>query len=128
MLKIAWAANYAHPLPANHRFPMLKYELLPEQLLYEGTVIPENFFTPVPLAVPYILLTHDDSYWNKLLRGTLSKQEERKTGFPYSQQLIERERTIANGTVQASLFALQYGITMHQRRSYDTHCTGQGTW
>lgn len=113
MLKIAWAANYTHPLPANHRFPMLKYELLPEQLLYEGTVRPENFFTPVPLAVPYILLTHEANYWHKLQTGTLSRQEERKTGFPYSQQLITRELTITNGTVQAALFALQYGIAMN---------------
>ena len=113
MLKIAWAANYAHPLPANHRFPMLKYELLPEQLLYEGTVREENFFVPTPLAIPYVLLTHEAAYWEKLATGSLTKSEERKTGFPYSSLLITRELTIANGTIQAALFALQYGIAMN---------------
>ena len=113
MLKIAWAANYAHPLPANHRFPMLKYELLPEQLLYEGTIKQQNFFIPGPLAAPYILLTHTEAYWQKLATLSLSRSEERKTGFPLSQQLVEREITIMNGTVQAALFALQYGIAMN---------------
>lgn len=46
MLKIAYRKEYAHPLPENHRFPMEKYELLPEQLLYEGTVTESNFFSP----------------------------------------------------------------------------------
>ncbi len=31
MIKIAFDPVYAHPLPENHRFPMLKYELIPEQ-------------------------------------------------------------------------------------------------
>ncbi len=29
-LKIAYDPIYAHPLPEGHRFPMLKYELIPE--------------------------------------------------------------------------------------------------
>ena len=113
MLKIAWADNYAHPLPANHRFPMLKYELLPEQLLYEGTVKEENFFTPGLLPDAYALLAHEQDYLQKLRKLDLSKSEERKTGFPLSQELVDRELTIMNGSLQAVLFALQYGIAMN---------------
>lgn len=113
MLKIAWANNYAHPLPANHRFPMLKYELLPEQLLYEGTVRQVNFFAPQPIPITHVLRTHDRTYWDKLVEGRLSKQEERKTGFPLSHRLVARELTIMHGTLQAALFALQYGIAMN---------------
>ena len=57
MLKIAWSEIYAHPLPENHRFPMEKYNLLPEQLMYEGTITPENLFAPVPLEEKYIINT-----------------------------------------------------------------------
>ena len=32
MLKIAFDKSYKHPLGKNHRFPMIKYELIPEQL------------------------------------------------------------------------------------------------
>ncbi len=113
MLKIAWSAVYAHPLPENHRFPMIKYELLPEQLLYEGTVRQENFFEPEALSEAYITNTHDQDYWNRLKNLQLERAEIRRTGFPLSASLVEREVTIMEGTVQASLFALQYGIAMN---------------
>jgi len=113
MLKIAWAPLYAHPLPAGHRFPMEKYVLLPEQLLYEGTVTQANFFTPSPLAEAYILSTHDAVYWNRLKTLQLSKAEIRKTGFPLSAELVHREIVIAQGTVDGALSALENGIAMN---------------
>lgn len=48
MVKIAFDPIYAHPLPEGHRFPMLKYELIPEQLLHEGSIIAEQFFRHYP--------------------------------------------------------------------------------
>lgn len=113
MLKVAWTPIYKHPLPEGHRFPMEKYELLPEQLLYEGTIKEENLFAPDPLQESWILATHDAIYWNKLKQLSLSKSEIRKTGFPLSQGLVKREITIANGTVQCALFAQEYGVAMN---------------
>ena len=110
MLKIAWSAIYTHSLPENHRFPMLKYELLPEQLIYEGTITEDNLFAPEPLAEPYIINTHDADYWQRLKHQQLTKAEIRKTGFPMSEQLVQREIIIAQGTVRAALFALEYGV------------------
>jgi acetoin utilization deacetylase AcuC-like enzyme len=113
MLKIAWDEKYAHPLPEGHRFPMLKYDLLPEQLLYEGTISADNLFQPAPLPETDVLLTHDQVYWDKLKNLSLSASEIRKTGFPLSRELVERELVIMNGTVQAALFALEFGIGMN---------------
>lgn len=113
MLKIAWAPEYAHPLPEGHRFPMEKYTLLPEQLLYEGTVSAENFFKPTPLEEKWILTTHEKSYWEKLKNQTLTPAEIRRTGFPLSESLVRREIIIAQGTIQAVQFALQYGVAMN---------------
>jgi len=113
MLKIAWSPIYKHPLPEKHRFPMLKYELLPEQLLYEGTIDPENFFEPTPLPEKYILTTHNANYWQKLQSQSLTKAEIRRTGFPLSKQLIEREITIMHGTLLAAKYALQYGCSFN---------------
>ena len=110
MLKIAWSAIYAHSLPENHRFPMLKYDLLPEQLIYEGTITEANLFAPVPLEETYIINTHDADYWRRLKHQQLTKSEIRKTGFPMSEQLVEREITIAQGTVDAAQYALEYGV------------------
>lgn len=113
MLKIAWSAIYCHPLPQGHRFPMEKYNLLPEQLLYEGTVSEDNFFVPTMLDDKWILNTHDHKYFQKLTSLSLSKSEIRKTGFPLSQELIKREIHIMHGSVQAALFALDFGIAMN---------------
>ncbi len=63
MLKIAWAPNYVHPLPIGHRFPMEKYNLIKDQLLYEGKAVEENFFLPKKLAQNWILNTHDPIYF-----------------------------------------------------------------
>jgi acetoin utilization deacetylase AcuC-like enzyme len=113
MLKIAWHEKFAHPLPEGHRFPMLKYDLLPEALLYEGTISAANLFCPAPLPEQDILLTHDPVYWDRLKNLRLSPSEIRKTGFPLSRELVEREVLIMNGTVQAALFALEFGIGMN---------------
>jgi len=113
MLKIAWHSCYKHPLPEGHRFPMAKYELLPQQLLYEGTLQEENFFQPEPLPEVDILTTHCKAYWHKLKNLALSPSEVRKTGFPLSESLVEREITIAQGTIDCALFAKQYGVAMN---------------
>jgi len=113
MLKIAWTPIYAHPLPKGHRFPMIKYELLPQQLLYEGTITEANLFGPKKLPEKYIINTHCDTYWQKLKTLSLSKKEERRTGFPLSAKLVEREITIAQGTIDCAIFALQNGAAMN---------------
>ncbi len=113
MLKVAWSELYAHPLPPGHRFPMEKYNLLPEQLLYEGTLSQDNFFTPDLLADQWILTSHDSGYLDKLVMQTLSKFEVRAIGFPLSPELVRREIQIAGGSVQAAVFALTHGIGMN---------------
>jgi acetoin utilization deacetylase AcuC-like enzyme len=113
MLKIAFSPIYKHSFPENHRFPMDKYELLPGQLLYEGIVKEENFFVPAPLPERWILNTHTREYYDKLKKLTLSKAEIRATGFPLSAELVEREITILDGSVQAADFALQFGVAMN---------------
>ena len=114
MLKIAYHPIYSHPLPEGHRFPMLKYELLPKQLLHEGTCIEDNFFEPVKMLNENpILAVHDANYFYDLLNLTLDQRAARKIGFPLSELLIEREIIIADGTIKASEYALKHGIAMN---------------
>lgn len=113
MLKIAYDPIYKYKLPEGHRFPMIKYELIPEQLLYEGTVSEKNFFSPVPLDEGSILLTHTADYWNRLRDQQLTEREIRAIGFPLTPQLVERSRVIASGTLQCAFFAQQYGVAMN---------------
>lgn len=113
MLKIAHSPLYAHSLPQGHRFPMEKYSLLPEQLIYEGTLTQENFFVPDFLEERWILNTHDVDYFNRLKNLELTRSEVRTIGFPLSAELVRREIQIATGSVQAACFALDHGIGMN---------------
>lgn len=110
---VAWSPIYAHPLPEGHRFPMIKYELLPQQLLREGIIEVTDIHQPDELAESDILLTHDKDYWYRLKNLELSRQEIRRTGFPLSEELVRREVTIAQGTVDGTLHALQNGIAFN---------------
>ena len=108
MLRVAFDPVYDHPLPQGHRFPMAKYTLLAEQLIYEGTLQPEQFFRPQALDEAWILQTHTADYWQSLKEGWIAPRAMRKIGFPYSPQLIHRSRTIAQGTIDCALHALKH--------------------
>jgi acetoin utilization deacetylase AcuC-like enzyme len=113
MLKIAYDPIYIHPLPVGHRFPMLKYELIPAQLLHEGLITNESLFAPAELDEEVILWTHDKSYWEQLRDLTLPPKEQRRTGFPLSSTLIERETRIAKGTIEGCHYAFEYGVAFN---------------
>lgn len=113
VLKIAWDAIYSHPLPPGHRFPMLKYELIPEQLLYEGIITSDNLFSPGKVAEEVVLLTHEREYWERLRDLKLSTQEIRRSGFALSRQLVDRELRIAQGTIEGCHYALKFGVAFN---------------
>lgn len=113
VLKIAYHPVYAHPLPQGHRFPMLKYELIPEQLIYEGTIKNTNLFAPPPCPDNIILLTHTEAYLNKLKNQTLSQQEQRRIGFLQSAELTYRELVIMQGTIDCCFHAIENGVALN---------------
>ncbi len=99
MFPIAFHPIYQHPLPEGHRFPMLKYELLPQQLVHEGTASVADFFEPEMCDLAPVLAIHTTTYVNDLLQLTLDTKAARKIGFPLSKELVERELIIAQGTI-----------------------------
>ncbi|RZJ74482.1 MAG: histone deacetylase [Flavobacterium sp.] len=113
MLKIAYHPIYAHPLPEGHRFPMLKYELIPAQLLHEGTITQANIFAPDALPEKDIVATHDKDYWLALKNLTLPYKEQRRIGFPLDAQLVEREIRIAQGTIDCTSYAKEFGVAFN---------------
>ena len=113
MIKIAYHPIYAHPLPTGHRFPMLKYELIPEQLLHEGTITKQHLFAPEPTAEENIVITHEPGYWKLLKELSLPYKEQRRIGFPLDAQLVEREIRIAQGTIDGAMYAQQNGIAFN---------------
>ncbi len=112
MFKIAWHPVYIHPVPENHRFPMEKYELLPQQLVRQGIVNEDFFFEPTEGMV-YDFGVHDADYLNKLFNLKLSRKEERASGFVLSRALVDREIRITNGSVEAAVSSLKHGVAFN---------------
>lgn len=113
MFKIAYSPIYVLPLPPGHRFPMAKYELIPEQLQYEGTIDSSQLFTPKAVEISIAELVHTQSYIEKLTTLQLSEKEIRRSGFPLSQTLIDREFIICGGTCEGAIAALKDGIAFN---------------
>ena len=113
MLKIAFDPIYAHPLPQGHRFPMIKYELIPEQLLYEGSIEEDNLFAPKACTYETVLLTHTAEYLDKLKNQSLSAREQRHIGFLQSPLLTQRELVITQGTIDCCQHAIKSGIALN---------------
>ena len=113
MLKIAYHNCYKHPLKENHRFPMVKYELIPMQLVRENICKEESFFSPDIIDDDLVLLTHDLAYYQKLCALDLSKKEARPIGFPLSEALVNREKIIVKGTVESAIYALQHKVSLN---------------
>nr|WP_207533480.1 histone deacetylase [Pedobacter sp. SYSU D00823] len=92
---------------------MLKYELIPGQLLYEGLISQDNLFSPEPVSEDVILLTHEQAYWERLRDINLTPPEIRRSGFPLTEQLVSRETIIAQGTIDGCYFAIENGVAFN---------------
>lgn len=112
-MKVAFSPVYKYRLPEGHRFPMDKYDLLPQQLLYDGTLTEQDFFHPQRLSERDILKVHSSAYWQKLKHQEISRKEERKIGFPMRADLVDRGRHIARGTYECALHAMDEGVSLN---------------
>ena len=104
---ISYHPIYNHPVPDNHRFPMQKYALLPQQLLHEGIADPADFRTPLKVSLETLCLAHTPDYVHKFVHLQLSHKEALPIGFVQNQQLVDRELTLVQGTIEAALWALR---------------------
>lgn len=125
MFPIAFHPIYKHPLPEGHRFPMLKYELLPQQLVHEGTALKSDFFEPEICDINHVLAIHTKEYVDDLLNLTLNARAARKIGFPLSKELVERELRITQGTIIGAQKSFEtkvsFNIAGGTHHAYSTH-------
>jgi acetoin utilization deacetylase AcuC-like enzyme len=110
---VAWHPIYAHPLPEGHRFPMLKYDLIPQQLLHEGIIHSSEIHRPQAIERDILDLTHDTQYLNSLFDLSIDAKAMRKIGFPLSKELVERECIITQGTIDCAEYALTNGAALN---------------
>lgn len=108
-MKLFYADHFVLPLPAGHRFPMEKYSRLRERLWNGGLFARDDFIVPEAATDAEILRAHDAAYLDRVASGTLDAAEQRRIGFPWSAQMVERSRRSAGATLAACRHALVEG-------------------
>ena len=106
-VKAFYTDHFVLPLPAGHRFPMEKYGKLRDLVAQLDGIQLEN--APA-VTDTQILYAHDPAYLIKVLQGTLSANEQREIGFPWSIQMVERSRRSAGATLAAAKLAFTEGL------------------
>jgi acetoin utilization deacetylase AcuC-like enzyme len=95
-------------LPAGHRFPLPKYELLRDRVEAELTGI--RLAEADAASDGELALAHTPDYIGAVVHGTLSAAAQRETGFPWSERLVERSRRSVGATIAAARAALAEGV------------------
>jgi acetoin utilization deacetylase AcuC-like enzyme len=110
-MKLSHHPDYVVELPQGHPFPMAKYRLIREILLSRGIVTEEDLVPPEEAPLERLRLVHAEQYLEKLASGSLSADEQRRLGVPWSKTLWRRARLAADGTFKAAERALSEGIS-----------------
>lgn len=105
-LRAFYTDRFVLPLPPGHRFPMVKYRRLRERCLEEGILRPDQLAEPPAATWEELLLVHEPAYLERVRRGTLTEAEQRRIGFPWSPEMVERSRRSAGATLAGARAAL----------------------
>jgi acetoin utilization deacetylase AcuC-like enzyme len=108
-VKIYYTDHYVLPLPPGHRFPMQKYALLRERVQAAGLAAPDGLLLPPAATDREILRAHDAAYLERVKQGVLTAAEQKRIGFPWSPQMVERSRRSSGATLAAARAALTEG-------------------
>ena len=105
-MHIYFAATHIQTLPAGHRFPMGKYELLRKRLVAE---LPQLQLALADAASDgELALVHTPDYIEAVMQGGLSEAAQREIGFPWSEGMVERARRSVGATLSAAQELAQY--------------------
>ena len=103
--------RFSVDLPAGHRFPMPKYQLLRDRVEAE---CPELRVQEAAAASEgELALAHTPDYIHAVLAGTLSAAAQREIGFPWSERMAVRSQRSVGATIAAARAALAEGVAVH---------------
>ena len=96
--------DYVHvELPKTNSFPMQKYRYVRQALERELTPRALATFHQSPFAsVEDLCTVHADAYVGRFLNNKLSRDENRRIGFPWSPASVNRALSSTGGTVAAT--------------------------
>ena len=106
-----YSDHFVLPLPEGHKFPMAKYSGLRERLLAEGIIAPDDLHEAPAASPDELRLVHDPQYVDAVMNGTVAPDIQRRIGFPWSPEMVERSRRSVGATIAAARAALDDGVS-----------------
>ncbi len=108
-MKAFFCPTFELPLPEGHAFPMAKYRRLYERVRDHAGRWGVTLHDPVSASDEALRRVHCPDYIERVRRGTLSPQEQRRIGFPWSEAMAKRARRTVGGTIAALTSAMTEG-------------------
>jgi acetoin utilization deacetylase AcuC-like enzyme len=105
-LRAFYSDRFVLPLPPGHRFPMVKYSRVRERCVEEGIFALADLDEPPAATWDELALAHDRGYLDAVRDGVLPPLAQRRIGFPWSPEMVERSRRSTGATIAASRVAL----------------------
>jgi acetoin utilization deacetylase AcuC-like enzyme len=109
-VKAFYSDHFVLPLPDGHKFPMAKYSMLRERIIADGIVAAADLREAPAAEWAELELVHDRGYVDAVRHGTVSRDTQRRIGFPWSPQMVERSRRSVGATIAAARTALDDGV------------------
>ena len=88
---------------------MAKYSGLRTRLLDDGIVPVSSLFEAPQVSWEDLRLVHTAAYLEAIEAGTLPRDAQRRIGFPWSPQMVERARRSVGATIAAARSAIEEG-------------------
>ena len=109
-MRAFYSDHFVLPLPEGHKFPMAKYSRLRERIIAEGIVSPGDLHEAPAAEWSDLELVHHRAYVDAVRTGTVATNIQRRIGFPWSPQMVERSRRSVGATIAAAGVALEDGV------------------
>ncbi len=110
-MKLFYSDTFELPLPPTHRFPMAKYRLLRQRVIESDLDV--ELLIPPAATDDQLLLVHTPEYLEKVKTGNLTKIEQRRIGFPWSEKMVERSRRSTGATIAAAYAAAESSMAFN---------------
>lgn len=107
-MQVFYATQFVLPLPAGHRFPMAKYQMLRDRLPLEVEGIALRQADPASSGE--LALVHEPGYIQAIGSGAIDPRAMREIGFPWSEAMVDRARRSVGATIAAARTALREGV------------------
>ena len=112
-MKLFYTDHFELPLPDGHRFPMSKYRSLRDRIVKSDWHKNDVLLVPPAATRFQLTLAHATDYVDRVFSGSLSPQEIRRIGFPWSEKMVERSCRSSGATLMAARAALEETIAVN---------------